>query len=102
MDLDFRFYRLSMILTFIAPSLKDFKQRFLSKIVKNISKQSIRLTNGLGAIFAYSLEGCINSSEAKPEHNIVPGKTVVYEIVKPPEALPAVKVCVSVDVKITR
>ena len=68
-------------------------------IIKNTSKQSIQLTNGLGTVFACCLEGCINSREAKPEHNIAPGKTAVYEIVKPQEILSAVKVYVSVGRK---
>ena len=68
-------------------------------IVKNTSKQSIQLTNGLGTIFTCCLEGLINTREAKPEHNIAPGRTAVYEIVKPQEALSSVKVCVSVGRK---
>ena len=68
-------------------------------IVKNASKQSIHLTNGHGTIFPCCLEGRINTREAKPEHNIAPGRTAVYEIIKPQEALPSVKVCVSVGRK---
>ena len=68
-------------------------------IVKNASKQSIQLTNGLGTIFPCCLEGRINTSEAKHEHNIAPGRIAVYEIVKPQEALSSVKVCVSVGRK---
>ena len=68
-------------------------------IVKNASKQSIQLTNGLGTIFPCCLEGRINTREAKHEHNIAPGKIAVYEIVKPQEALSSVKVCVSVERK---
>ncbi|MGP1594579.1 MAG: hypothetical protein ACTTH8_04960 [Treponema sp.] len=65
-------------------------------IVKNASQQSIQITNGLGTIFACCLDGCINSREAKPEYNTAPDKTVVYEILKPLEALASIKVCVSV------
>ena len=68
-------------------------------IVQNASKQSIHLTNGHGTIFPCCLEGRINTREAKPEHNIAPGRTAVYEIIKPQEALPSVKVCVSVGRK---
>ena len=79
------------------PEYKTIPKTYI--IVKNASKQSMQLTNGLGTIFACCLEGRINSRVAKPEHNIAPGKTVVYEIVKTQEALPAVKVCVSVGRK---
>ncbi len=68
-------------------------------IVKNASKQSIQLTNGLGTIFPCCLEGRINTREAKHEHNIAPGRIAVHEIVKPQEALSSVKVCVSVGRK---
>ena len=68
-------------------------------IVKNTSKQSIQLTNGLGTIFPCCLEGRINTREAKHEHNIAPGRIAVYETVKPQEALSSVKVCVSVGRK---
>ena len=68
-------------------------------IVKNASKQSIQLTNGLGTIFPCCLEGRINTREAKHEHNIAPGRTAVYELFKPQEALSTVKVCVSVGRK---
>ena len=68
-------------------------------IVKNASKQSIQLTNGLGTIFPCCLEGRINTREAKHEHNIAPGRIAVHEILKPQEALSSVKVCVSVGRK---
>lgn len=68
-------------------------------IVKNTSRQSIQLTNGLGTIFACCLDGRINTREVKLEHNTAPGKTVVYEILKPRESLSAIKVCVSVGHK---
>ena len=68
-------------------------------IVKNTSRQSIQLTNGLGTIFACCLDGCINTREVKLEHNTPSDKTVVYEILKPRESLSAVKVYVSVGRK---
>lgn len=68
-------------------------------IVKNASKQSIQLTNGLGTIFPCCLEGRINTREAKHEHNIAPGRIAVHEILKPQEALSSVKVCMSVGRK---
>ena len=68
-------------------------------IVKNTSRQSIQLTNGLGTIFACCLDGRINTREVKLEHNTPSDKTVVYEILKPRESLSAVKVYVSVGRK---
>ena len=79
------------------PENKTLPETYI--IVKNISQKSIQLTNGLGTIFACCLDGHINSREAKLEHNTAPGKTAVYEIIKPQKGLSAVKVYVSIGRK---
>ncbi|MGP1490848.1 MAG: hypothetical protein ACTTI6_07280 [Treponema sp.] len=79
------------------PENKTLPETYI--IVKNVSQKSIQLTNGLGTIFACCLDGHINSRETKLEHNTAPGKTAVYEIIKPQKGLLAVKVYVSIGRK---
>ena len=62
------------------PSKDNIREAYI--VVKNISKQTMQITNGLGTIFPCFLEGRINTLHVKKEHNISPSKVAVYEISK--------------------
>jgi len=62
------------------PSKDNIREAYI--VVKNISKQTMQITNGLGTIFPCFIEGRINTQNVKKEHNISPSKVAVYEILK--------------------
>lgn len=66
-------------------------------VVKNTSKQSMQLTNGMGTIFACCLEGRVNTRNAKFELNIAPSKVAIYEISKSNEEIKKERVYVWQD-----
>jgi len=66
-----------------SPSKDNIREAYI--VVKNASKQSMRLTNEAGAFAPSCLEGRVNTQYAKKEHNISPSKVAVYEISKQEE-----------------
>ena len=54
-------------------------------VVKNTSKQSVRLTDGSITVFPCCLKGRVNTQYDEKEYNIAPSKVAAYEISKEDE-----------------
>jgi len=68
--------------TVMVESPTDSSMREVYIVVKNTSKQSIQLTDGLYGLLSCCLNGRINSYNVQHEYNIAPSKVAVHEISK--------------------
>ena len=60
------------------PSKDNVREAYI--VIKNTSKQSVRLTDGSLTAFPFCLEGRVNTQYVEKEYNIAPSKVAVYEM----------------------